>query len=217
MRVPVPLREGGEDSSDVCKFEAEVAAGGIREFFGGEVSVSSRMRNRLTTRRDWDILVWVGVVCLTYSPRVTTTRQQTPRRERAHGGSGQIRHHVHKYTSFGYVRVALPPQVHSLQQSTTSTLQHSIYCKQHEKASDDIHLIISGCSTHLPVQKFLLLATIVTWPSSKAPVTHSRQSGFSVVRPRVIEFEGRCTKTRPSEKQKSRILMRCHCRTATRL
>jgi hypothetical protein len=62
MLVPVPLREGGEDSFCGRKFEAAVAAGGIREFFAsgcgagcGEVSVSSRMRNRLTTRRDWDI------------------------------------------------------------------------------------------------------------------------------------------------------------------
>jgi hypothetical protein len=56
--VPVPLREGGEDPSGECKFEAAVAAGGIRVFLfnggggGGEASVSSRMRNRLTTRRD---------------------------------------------------------------------------------------------------------------------------------------------------------------------
>ena len=69
MRViaPVPLREGGEESFCMCKFEAAVAAGGIREFFGGgEASVSSRMRKRLTTRRDWDIFV-SGFVCLTYS------------------------------------------------------------------------------------------------------------------------------------------------------
>ena len=61
MVPPVPLREGGEGSLDECKFEAAVAAGGIREFFSGEVCVSSRMRNRLTARRDWDIW-WFGVV-----------------------------------------------------------------------------------------------------------------------------------------------------------
>ena len=68
--MPVPLREGGEDPFCGCKFEAAVAAGDIREFFvvdvdvvvvvvvgdvDGEASVSSRMRNRLTARRDWDI------------------------------------------------------------------------------------------------------------------------------------------------------------------
>jgi hypothetical protein len=69
--VPVPLREGGEDTFCGCKFEAAVAAGGIREFFGGggEASVSSRMRNRLTTRRDWDILFFwcLGRLLETYS------------------------------------------------------------------------------------------------------------------------------------------------------
>jgi hypothetical protein len=53
--VPVPLREGGEDPTGERKFEAAVAAGGIRVCFfdGGEASgVSSRMRNRLITRRD---------------------------------------------------------------------------------------------------------------------------------------------------------------------
>ena len=62
--IPVPLREGGEDSSGERRFEAAVAAGGIRVCFfdgidGGEPSgVSSRMRNRLTARRDWDMDIW---------------------------------------------------------------------------------------------------------------------------------------------------------------
>lgn len=68
---PVPLREGGEDSSDVCKFEAAVVAGDIREFFGEEGVMSSRMRNRLTTRRDWDIFFFglVRLLDLSYSPQ----------------------------------------------------------------------------------------------------------------------------------------------------
>ena len=67
--VPVPLREGGEDPSGECKFEAAVAAGGIRAFWGGEASVSSRMRNRLTTRRDWDIWGLVVGCCTVHSPQ----------------------------------------------------------------------------------------------------------------------------------------------------
>lgn len=54
----VPLREPGEGSARAwgeCKFEAAVAAGGVRAF--DEASVSSRTRNCLTTRRDWDIAV----------------------------------------------------------------------------------------------------------------------------------------------------------------
>jgi hypothetical protein len=136
---PVPLREGGEDCFCGCTFGAAVAAGGIREFFGGEASVSSRMRNRLTTRRDWDILVWV--VCLTYSTVLYSpvhSNNDDNRRPDARANSSSRA----KNTSVGYVRVvggATPA-------SAKFTAEHyidpatSIYCKQHKKASDDIIL-----------------------------------------------------------------------------
>ncbi len=62
LRVPVPLREEGEQPSGECKFEAAVAAEGIREFFGEAANVSSRMRNLLIARRDWDIVFFFLVV-----------------------------------------------------------------------------------------------------------------------------------------------------------
>jgi hypothetical protein len=89
--VPVPLREGGEDSSDGCKFEAAVAAGGIRVFFVGEASVSSRMRNRFTARRDWDILVWSYA---DLQPTVTVVDTEVGSGKNSRQTRHKTRHHV---------------------------------------------------------------------------------------------------------------------------
>lgn len=95
MVVPVALREGGEDPSGEGKFEAAVAAGGIRVFFGGsgsgEANVSSRMRKRLTARRDdWDIRVWSSLTAYS-SPTVTVVTVVDSRREtREKPSTGQL-------------------------------------------------------------------------------------------------------------------------------
>lgn len=127
MPPPVPLREGREVSSDVCKFEAAVAAGGIREFFGEEASASSRMRNRLIARRDWDIFFLGLVVSSDLQPTITTTTDA--RREAATSANKPPSRA--KNSRIAYVRVALAPHDVDL-----SNIQ--LYFKQHEKASDDI-------------------------------------------------------------------------------